>query len=388
MKIRNMKYLKRIKYLIIIIMVMIGCNEKNNPGGKMQEGAVQETIKEWLTMNGGENMPHIVLVSGDEEYRSEEALPQLAKILSKRHGFNCTVLFAQNPEEPGIVNPNYLNNIPGLEQLKTADLMILFTRFRALPDEQIKYIDDYLTSGKPVIGIRTSTHAFSFNNIDFESKYLYYGNSFKSEDEWDGGFGRLVLGEKWISHHGDHKKQSTTGIIAKEAANHAILNGIKDGDIWGPSDVYGLRLPLPGDSKPLVYGQVTWREGAYSEDDLMFGMRSSDGVPAKPVTRKNSEGNEIEVDLNNPMMPIAWVKSYQIPGGIKGKAFTSTIGASTDLLAEGTRRLMVNAVFWCLGMEVPAKANVDLVGTYEPTQFAFHPDSLWKEKQLKISSLK
>ena len=87
-------------------------------------------------------------------------------------------------------------------------------------------------------------------------------------------------------------------------------------------------------------------------------------------------------------MPIAWVKSYQIPGGIKGKAFTSTIGASADLLAEGTRRLMVNAVFWCLGMEVPAKANVDLVGTYEPTQFAFHPDSLWKEKQLKISSLK
>ncbi len=367
---------------------MIGCNVKNNPVGKAQDGSAPETDKEWLTMTGSGGMPNVVLVSGDEEYRSEEVLPQLAKILSKKHGFKCTVLFAQDPEKPGIVNPNYLNNIPGLEQLKTADLMILFTRFRALPDEQMKYIDDYLKSGKPVIGIRTSTHAFSFNNIDFESKYLYYGNSYKSGDEWDGGFGRMVLGEKWISHHGDHKFQSTTGIVAKEAANHPILNGINDGDIWGPSDVYGVRLPLPGDSKPIIYGQVTEREGDYDEDDLMFGMRPSDNVAAKPVMRKNKDGEEHEIDLNNPMMPIAWIKSYQIPGGKKGKAFTSTIGASADLLAEGTRRLMVNAVFWCLGMEVPPKANVDLVGTYEPTQFAFHPDSLWKVKQLKISSLK
>jgi hypothetical protein len=133
---------------------------------------------------------------------------------------------------------------------------------------------------------------------------------------------------------------------------------------------------------------VTEREGSYDEDDLMFGMRPSDNVPAKVVMRKNKDGGEEEVDLNDPMMPIAWIKSYQIPGGKKGKAFTSTIGSSADLLAEGTRRLMVNAVFWCLEMEVPPKANVDLVGTYEPTQFAFLPDSLWKEKQLKISSLK
>src|SRR4029078_5034226 len=72
---------------------------------------------------------HIVLVSGDEEYRSEEALPQLAKILAKHHGFKCTVLFAINPDDNSI-DPNKNNNIAGLEALKTADLMILFTRFR------------------------------------------------------------------------------------------------------------------------------------------------------------------------------------------------------------------------------------------------------------------
>src|SRR4249920_660536 len=73
---------------------------------------------------------HIVLVSGDEEYRSEEALPQLGKILARRHGFTCTVLFAIDPKD-GTINPD-VSNIPGLEALGTADLLILFTRFRNL----------------------------------------------------------------------------------------------------------------------------------------------------------------------------------------------------------------------------------------------------------------
>src|SRR5262245_14599787 len=84
---------------------------------------------------------HIVLVSGDEEYRSEEGLPQLGKILAKHHGFKCTVLFALDKD--GTINPRVNNNIPGLEQLKTADLMIIATRFRKLPDEQMKYIVEY-----------------------------------------------------------------------------------------------------------------------------------------------------------------------------------------------------------------------------------------------------
>src|SRR5262249_15468822 len=66
---------------------------------------------------------HIVLVSGDEEYRSEETLPQLGKILAKHHGFKCTVLFAINPKE-GTIDPEVKDNIPGLEALKTADLMV------------------------------------------------------------------------------------------------------------------------------------------------------------------------------------------------------------------------------------------------------------------------
>src|SRR5215207_6269970 len=104
----------------------------------------------WLVVEGGDGPgkgKHVVLVSGDEEYRSEEMLPQFGKVLAKHHGFKCTVLFAIDPTD-GTINPNTPDNIPGLEALKTADLMILFTRFRDLPDEQMKYIVDYVDTGR------------------------------------------------------------------------------------------------------------------------------------------------------------------------------------------------------------------------------------------------
>ena len=84
---------------------------------------------------------HVVLVSGDEEYRSEQALTQIGRILAKHHGFKCTVLFAIDPQT-GMINPRVRDNIPGLETLKTADLMVVFTRWRILPDSQMKHIDD------------------------------------------------------------------------------------------------------------------------------------------------------------------------------------------------------------------------------------------------------
>src|SRR3954464_10507765 len=126
----------------------------------------------WVVYEGGDGPgkgKHVVLVSGDEEYRSEEALPQLGKILARHHGFKCTVLFAIDPKD-GTINPNVNNNIPGLEALKTADLMIIFTRFRNLPDAQMKHVVDYVESGKPIIGLRTATHAFALGG----GKYAKY----------------------------------------------------------------------------------------------------------------------------------------------------------------------------------------------------------------------
>ncbi len=275
----------------------------------------------------------VVLVSGDEEYRSEEALPQLAKILEQRHGFQCTVLYAINPAT-GKVDPNRNDNIPGLEALAKADLMIVFLRWRDLPDGQMKHIVDYVESGKPIIGIRTSTHAFKLRTSQT------YGRYSSDSKEWAGGFGREILGETWINHHGKHKFQSTRGVIAPGAEKHPILRGIKTGDVWGPTDVYTVRQPLPGVT-PLVLGQV------------VEGMNPTDPAAVGPK--------------NDPMMPVAWVMNG------KRRVFNTTMGSSQDLSNEGFRRLLVNATYWAVGLEkqIPAKTDVALVGEYQPTPFGF-----------------
>lgn len=299
----------------------------------------------WIVFEGGPGPgqgKHIVLISGDDEYRSEEAMPQLGKILSTHHGFKCTVLFAIDPSD-GTIKPDYQENIPGLEALKTADLAIFFLRFRNLPDDQMKLVIDYVESGKPIMGLRTATHSFNLTKSKTFQKYTWTAK----DEGWDGGFGRQVLGETWVSHHGNHGSQSCRGIIAPGQADNPILRGIKDGDIWGPTDVYGVRLPLPGDSKPLVLGQI------------LVGMKSDD----KPL----------EGPKNDPMMPIAWTKTYKGTSGKVSRVFTTTMGASLDLLSEGVRRMLVNATYWSLGMEdkIPAKSKVDIVGKFEPTMFKF-----------------
>ena len=299
----------------------------------------------WIVLDGKEGPgkgKRIVLVSGDEEYRSEETLPQLAKILARHHGFHCTVLFAIDKKD-GTINPEQTDNIPGLEALKTADLLVIFTRFRDLPDDQMKHVVDYLESGRPIIGLRTATHAFDLKGSKTYAKYSWGSK----EAGWEGGFGRQVLGETWIAHHGDHKKESTRGVIAKGMEAHPILRGIRDGDVWGPTDVYAVRLPLPGDSTPLILGQV------------LTGMKPGD----KPVEGKK----------NDPMMPVAWLKTYKGAAGKSARVFATTMGASTDLESEGVRRLLVNACYWALGMEdkIPAKSKVDLVGAFAPRPYQF-----------------
>lgn len=322
-------------------------------------GPIHAAESTTVVYEGGEGPgkgKNIVFISGDEEYRSEEALPELAAILAKHDGFHCTVLFEIDPKT-GEVAPEQHNNIPGLEALESADLVVIQTRFRALPDDQMKRIDDYLMSGKPIIGIRTATHAFA----GLKGEYAKYNNGFKgkgADEAWTDGFGRLVLGERWVNHHGSHKNESTRGVFAPGAEGSPLLNGIKDGEIWVPTDVYEARLPLPGDSKPIILGQVCKRPGPMDKADPFYGMRPTD--QAEPGDKKNE-----------PMMPVAWTKSYQLPGGKVGHSFATTMGSATDLTNEPFRRLLVNAVYVLLDMKVPEKADVTIVGDYKPSAFGF-----------------
>lgn len=280
------------------------------------------------------NGKHVVFVTGDDEYFSEEGMPRVAHILAARHGFRCTVLFAIN-KQTGTIDPGAQDNIPGLEALKDADLMVIFTRFRSLPDEQFKPIADYLESGRPIIGLRTATHAFRY---DGNSPSPYKKWSWDNPDpDFAGGFGKQILGETWVNHHGGHGRQSTRGMLVKEQAKHPVLRGIGDGEIWGETDVYGIRLPLPADSTPLVLGAV-------------LDSMKPDG---KPVAGKQ----------NDPMMPVAWTREMKLPDGKVRRVFTTTMGGAmaggSDLNNEALRRLLVNATYWATGLEakIPAKAD-------------------------------
>jgi hypothetical protein len=273
-------------------------------------------------------------VTGDDEYRSEESMPQLAKILSAYHGFTCTVLFAINPAD-GTLNPEQADHIPGTEALASADLMVMFTRFRDLPDDQMKPIVAYLNSGKPIMGLRTATHAFNFKTHTTYAKYSFRDKGF------EGGFGRQVLGETWINHYGKHNVESTRGVVAPGMEAHPIVKGCED--IWGPSDVYGITT-LHGDCQPLIMGQV------------LKGMQPTD----PPVQDREP-------------LPVAWIKTYTGDTGKTAKVFTTTMGHAGDLQSEGFRRLLVNACYWLTGLEsdIPARAKVDLIGPYEPNPIGF-----------------
>jgi hypothetical protein len=296
----------------------------------------------WVVYPGGEGPGsgvHIVLVAGDEEYRSEEALPMLGKVLSVRHGFRCTVLFSVNPET-GEIDPDDGANVPGLEALADADMLVMFWRFRRLADEDMKRVVDYVESGRPLLGIRTATHAFNYE-ADSPSPYAHW--SFRSKT-WPDGFGRQVLGETWVNHHGKHGSESTRGVVPVAARKHPILRGVDD--VWGPTDVYGIR-DLPLDSLVLLEGSV---RGGMQPD-----------APALDDPR------------NEPRMPIVWLRERALDSGATQRVVCSTIGASTDMQSAGLRRLLVNSCYWGVGLEgsVTADSSVDVVGEYAPTPFGF-----------------
>lgn len=310
----------------------------------MFAGLVSLQAAPWVTYEGrvgpGQGR-HIVFLAGDEEYRSEQGMPMLARILAIRHGFKCTVLFSTDPES-GEIAPNDQVNMPGLDHLEDADLVVMLLRFREWPDAEMKKFVDFYLAGKPIVALRTSTHAFAYNR-DKQSPYAKY--DFRGNSEWPGGFGQQVLGETWINHHGHHAVESTRGIINEPQKDHPILRGVTD--IWGPTDVYGLRN-YPDDATTLVFGQV------------LSGMNPTDGPVAGPK--------------NDPMMPVAWTRLHRNEAGKTNRIFTTTMGASTDLESAGLRRLVVNACYWAVGLEneIPAESNVDYVGRYEPTIFGFN----------------
>ncbi len=294
----------------------------------------------WVSYPGG-NGPgagkHVVLLAGDEEYRSEEALPMLAKILSQRHGFKCTVLFSADPD--GTINPNKGDSLGKPEALDSADTIVTSLRFRKWPDETMKHFDDAIQRGVPVIGLRTSTHSFQLPDTSAFKQYNSYG--------------KRVLGEGWITHWGKHKGEATRGVIETAASNDPLLRGVAD--VFGDSDVY--EAYPPQDATILLRGQV---------------LKTMDPNSPPAAHEKQRASDKQKQDVNTPMMPIAWRREVKNDAGKTHKILCTTMGAATDLSSKGLRRLIVNGVYWGSGLDVPAKADVTYVGEYVPSKYSFN----------------
>ncbi len=273
---------------------------------------------------------NVVLIASDPEYKSEEALPELARILAKHFGFKCTVLFGID-KTTGEINPGN-SNIPGTDALKDADLMVIFTRFQTLPPEQMQPVLDYLARGGPVIGLRTATHGFKYPKESPFAKYDYNNGG----PDFKGGFGRQILGETWVGHYGPNHKSSTRLDLVPAMAEHPILRGVKS--IWVEIGAYNAN-PIEG-------------------SEILAMAQPLNGMTA-----------DSPVDETKKPMPGAWVRTYTGEAGKQGRVFTSTYGASGDLVNEGFRRMLVNACLWTTGLEksITPDADISLVGSYRPT---------------------
>jgi len=311
-----------------------------------QDGHPLPDDPRWLTFAGGDGPGagrHVVLVAADQEYRSEQSMPMLAQLLAERHGFHTTVLFGVNGE--GLVDPTQkirwqdkevLHDVPGLEHLEGADLLILFTRLITLPADQRAHLHRYLDSGKPLIALRTANHGF----LEFD--YKVDGERVR--------FGEDVLGGSFRGHHGRWHQDSTRGTVIPEHADHPVVTGVKD--VWGPSDVYRTYPEgeaLPADCTPLLMGQP------------LTGRRPTDGPNPDLIA-----------------LPVAWVKSWTGASGRPARVFHSTMGSAKDFESAGLRRLVINAVYWGLELEeaIRPDLNVDLVAPYRPLASGFAYEKL------------
>ena len=290
-----------------------------------------------ITYEGGEGpgkWKHIVFVASDHEYRTEETCPALARILSRHHGFKTTVLFGVDGK--GHIKAG-ASDIKGLEALKKADLMVIFARFLDLPDDQMKHIADYVDRGGPVVGLRTSSHAFKIPKGKTYSRF-----DFKfSGDDYKNGFGHQVLGNTWVGHYGRNHRQATRIQLISSQKENPILKGVGNNALCAA----GAYVGIPDDTFTVL-----------TESQPLNGMTKDS--PADPKKKPS---------------PSTWTRHYTGKDGTKARVFHSTQGASQDLLDANYRRLLINGIFWAAGLEkeIKADAKIDFVGAYNPTPFGF-----------------
>ena len=296
--------------------------------------------------------PKVVFVVGDEEYRSEESMPMLAAILERRHGIDATVLFSQTD---GKVDPMRLDNLPGLEALDDADLMVLFTRWRALPPEQMDRIVAYVESGRPVVGFRTGTHPFKYPA----------GSPYAA---WNERKIAALVGQRWIVHHGhfaDGEAPLTRVTAADGGTDSPILNGVGT-----PFAAYSWLYHVTGGGDALAPGSTPLLTGETLRSNKLAAGQGNRYPPVQPVAWTKTNPFSPDDAAPDDVAP-----DDAAPDDVEpGRVFFTTLGHPYDFQLEPVRRLAVQGVLWALGREgeiPPGGVNAEPVAPYAPTNSGF-----------------
>ncbi|MHC4624137.1 MAG: ThuA domain-containing protein, partial [Planctomycetota bacterium] len=267
--------------------------------GALGTASISAGMASAMATSAASESPHVVFVTGDDEYRSEVSMRMIAGILEARHRFKCSTVYAVDPAT-GQRNPKYQKNIEGLEVLEFADLAVFFLRFRALPDNQLKMILDYVNSSRPIVGLRTSTHAFRYPRGHKNARYNV-------------SFGQEVFGQKWISHEGSRYGTRVLAVLK----DHPIMRGVEP-EFWVRSWLYNV-IPLHGDCVSLALGYATETDTGPTDPKERHPKRSIIGTPN----------------------PVAWTKTYK-----GGRVFFTTLGHPKDFEVDSIRRLLINGIYW------------------------------------------
>jgi len=231
--------------------------------------------------------PRVVFISAEEEYGAAESLPGFAHELQITYGLCCEIL-----QSGASRNGADQHEISGMEALTRADLVVVFARRRAFPAEQMKYLRDYLDRGKPLIGLRTASHAFDAR-----------GQGPKGHFEWP-KFDPEVLGGNYSGHYDKGIEATVTAVDG--AAGHPILAGVLT-PLKSTAALYRAS-PLADSAKALLVGAIP--------------------------------GEKPE--------PVAWTNTYG-----KSRVFYTSLGSLDDFANPHFRRMLVNAVFWAMDKAMP-----------------------------------
>jgi len=229
--------------------------------------------------------PHVLFLIGDEEYKTGVTVPDWANQELAWRGVRCTFV-REDAQRKG--------EFPGLEKLAEADALFVSLKRRSLSPDQMALIKKHFDTGKPILGIRTASHAFGDRDVA------------PGRLVWD-TFDRDVFGGHYQNHYG--AGPATLAHVASTAKDQPILNGIPTGEIHFQSHLYKCRDLAP-DTTVLLTGQLE---------------------------------NKPEI-----VEPIAWIYTHA-----NRRAFYTSLGSPEDFQQTAFRRLLVNAVLWAVGQPVP-----------------------------------